>query len=536
MSQPPPEPDGRAIRLATIRNLTGADAVQWVRYEPAAKLVADCAPSPEISANLLQTAADVRAGAKGARSIANTYRFSGRLVHLIASSIGPKDWLLVWLRLPEGASPEAMAAVVELAASALSAEFGKDRPETPGVLRAVDFSARRPVRLRQLCQWVAQAADVPEIWLAHKGLLGWRVTGAVGQLPTRTGPLAHAIVHAIRGQAGESARQEIQRLSGQPAAGVHPAGARHVLISAGPRAELPPEVMDAAVRILPAADPHATPLHTFAQRWRETPALRRKWIIGGSLALVAILLFPVHQRIRTDAILEPSVRRFIAAPFNGVVKKVHVRAGEVVEPGQLLVELDGREIAERLSEVEARLSSAVLQNATELESSNYSEAAVKALDAQSLAHERDLLKYRRENLRLVSPIRGVIVTGELERSEGAAVELGKPLLELAPLDEMVAEIAVDESDVAIVRAGMKTSIKLNALPGRTFTEEVFRVAPRSETRDSRNVFVAEAEIANANDQLRPGMKGKAVIYSWRRPLIWTLIRKPWQVVQRWLFR
>lgn len=535
MSQPTPEPDGRALRLATLRNLTGADAVQWVRFEASAKLVADCSPNPEISANLLQTAGNVPASANGARSVINTYRFSGRLVHLIASAFGPKDWLLLWIRLPEGASPEPMAAMAEFAASALAAEFAEKVP-AGGVLRAVDFTARRSERLSQLCQWIAKTAGVPDVWLAHKGLLGWRITGSAGPLPTRTGPLAHAIVHAVRGQTGGSALEEIQRLAGQPAAGLHPAGARHFLISAGSRAELPPETVEAAVRLLPAIDPHATPLHDFAQRWRETPDLRRKWILGGSLALLVILLFPVHQRVRTDAILEPSVRRFIAAPFNGVVKKVHVRAGEIVEPGQLLVELDGREIAERLADVEARLSSAVLQNTTELESSNYSEAAVKALDAQSLSHERDLLRYRRENLKLVSPMRGVIVTGELERSEGAAVELGKPLLELAPLNEMVAEIAVDESDVAIVRPGMKTSVQLNALPGHAFQESILKIAPRSETRDGRNVFVAEAEIANSDDQLRPGMKGKAVIYSWRRPLIWTLIRKPWQVAQRWLFR
>lgn len=523
--------------LASVRKTAGADAVQLIGYGSETRILVDCAPSAEISRNLANTAGNLPVIAKGSRTVVNTYRFGGRLVHLAASDCGDGRWLLIWFRIPEGASPENIAGIADLAALALPRERPVPEPSRPSfnVLDALEPSASRSRQQKLLCQWLAGVSGGGEVFLARKTVMGWRVSAASGQLPSPTSPLAHAIVHALRGRSGDSALEEIHRLTAQPSSRIVELGPRHAFILAGAEPGLPPEIVKMAARLLPLLDP-PLPTQGFTDSLKTSSARRRLLMLAGLILIVGILAFPVHQRVHSDVILEPSVRRFIAAPFNGVLKKVHARAGDIVEPGQLLVELDGREITEQLADVEARLSSAILQNTTELESSNYSQAAVRSLDAESLVHERDLLRHKQKNLKLYSPVRGVIVTGELERSEGATVELGKPLLELAPLDVMLAEIAVDEKDVSIVKDKMEVAIKLNALPDRTLRSDVFKVSPRSETRDAHNVFVTEAELPNPDGLLRPGMKGQAIIYSTRRPLAWTLVRKPWQVVQRWLFR
>jgi len=524
--------------LASVRKTTGADAVQLIGYGQETRILVDCAPTPEISRNLANTAGNLPATSKGEHTVVNTYRFGGRLVHLAASDCGDHRWLLIWLRLPEGTSTDSIKGIAELAARALPREPVAPAPPviirpSADALETLDPSASRSQQQRQLCLWLAKASSSTEVFLARKTILGWRVCAAAGQVPSSTSPLAHAIVHALRGRSGDSALEEIQRLTEQPSSRLVLAGPRHALVFAG--SEIDVTAVALAARLLPLIDP-PSPVQNFTESLRASSAKRRTLIVVGLILALGILAFPVHQRVRSDVMLEPSVRRFIAAPFNGVLTKVHARAGDIVEPGQLLVELDGREITEQLADVEARLSSAILQNTTELESSNYGQAAVRALDAESLAHERDLLRHKQKNLKLYSPVRGVIVTGELERSEGATVELGKPLLELAPLDMMLAEIAVDEKDVSIVSKEMPVAIMLNALPGRTFDSQVFKVSPRSETREGHNIFITEAELPNPEGLLRPGMKGQAIIYSSHRPLIWTLIRKPWQVVQRWLFR
>ena len=524
--------------LANLRKIAGADAVQFIRFHPQPTIIAAAAPSQQISENLLLTVGNLPQAADGASTIVNTYRFAGRLVHLVATECGADAWLLIWLRLPEGTPADHTAALAELAAKALLTDDPRTKIETLSVdiMRLLDGEASRENRLRHLCQWLKDRAGAEQVLLARKTITGWKLCAASGSLPNRTGQLAHAALQSLKEESSRAAQEEIRRLTEQASSEVYRLRGQYAVILAGPAVTLTEDVIHITTRLLPLLDPHLTPLHSLAAQWSQNPVSKKRLILGITALVFLIFLFPVHLRIRSEVVLEPSSRRFISAPFNGVVKKVHSRAGDVVTPGQLLVELDGREVSERLADVEARLASAILQNTTELEASNYSEAAIRALDAEGLAHERDLLRHRQENLKLYSPLAGVIVAGELERAEGAAVELGKALLELAPLDVLIAEIAIEESDISLVENGMPVSLKLNALPGKTYHGNISRISPRSETRDGKNIFVAEVELPNPDAELRPGMKGKAVLLSWRRPLIWTLVRKPWQVVQRWSFR
>jgi hypothetical protein len=63
------------------------------------------------------------------------------------------------------------------------------------------------------------------------------------------------------------------------------------------------------------------------------------------------------------------------------------------------------------------------------------------------------------------------------------------------------------------------------------------VHPQSEQREGRNVFIAEAPVRGVERQpeLRPGMRGRAVIESERRPLIWILGHRLWEFVVESLF-
>lgn len=247
------------------------------------------------------------------------------------------------------------------------------------------------------------------------------------------------------------------------------------------------------------------------------------------------MAIPWPMSTRARVMLEPSMRRVIAAPFTGVLDVVHVEGGDRVEEGALLIEMEGRETLARLAEVEARLASVELSLARELESSNYAEATARRLEVQGLQHERELLRYYRDHLQLRAPMTGVVIANDLQRTEGVSVELGRPLLEIAPLQQMIASIEVDERDIALVADGMAVEVQLSAYPGVRYRSELSMIARRAEVRDGRTVFLAEAAVVNDSGILRPGMRGKAVIRGHSMPLAWHLFRKPWQMLQRWMF-
>lgn len=519
--------------LRTVRRAVGADVVQVVRFVPDPSLEEECAPSSVVSDNLLKAAEQLPTLARGARNLINTYRFGGHLVHLIAAQCGEDRWLLAWVRLPEGASGDAPAATIEIAAEVLRNRDQVGKTLEADFLNRFDPAQPKSDRYQQFCEWFMRLSSSAEVFLARKSCLGWTVTSASRRVPTRSSPLRQAMNYVLKGKAEEGVVREIERLVGQASVKVFHFGNRFAVIAAGQAPVLDDADRQTTEKVLALLEgPGKYKSNVGAESSRQG----RLWFLLSAGVLAVILSLPVHQRVRTEVILEPEVRRFVAAPFNAVVEKVHCKAGDVVDPGQLLIELDGREIAERLAEVRARLSMALLEQSKELDAANYTESTIRGLEAQGLAHERDLLLHRSENLRLYSPIHAVVVTGELERSEGAAVELGKPLLELAPLDALVAEMAVDESDISLVRPGLEAKVQMNARPNHPLNVEVAKIAPRATTREGGNVFVAEAELDNEGELLRPGMKGRAIIYADRRPLAWTLVRKPLQVVRRWLFR
>ena len=146
----------------------------------------------------------------------------------------------------------------------------------------------------------------------------------------------------------------------------------------------------------------------------------------------------------------------------------------------------------------------------------------------------EILEKQLEHLEVRSPIQGIVVSGDLEKVEGAPVEMGKTLFEIAPLDDMLAEIGIPESEIQYVEEGMPVTIKLNAFPFKTWTGKIEKINPGTEIAGEDTVFVAQVRLPNQEDQLRPGMQGSAKIKSSYSPIGWNLFHTSWESIRYWL--
>jgi multidrug efflux pump subunit AcrA (membrane-fusion protein) len=148
--------------------------------------------------------------------------------------------------------------------------------------------------------------------------------------------------------------------------------------------------------------------------------------------------------------------------------------------------------------------------------------------------KRQLLESRIKNLDIKSPEAGIVVSGDLERSEGAPVTAGQAMYEIAPLDRMIVEIEVRDEDVAHVEVGQTVAVKLEAYPGTIWKGTIDKIHPRSEIRESNNVFIAEVGLEQGGEVLRPGMKGSATITTSSHTLLWILLHKAWYTGLKWV--
>jgi multidrug efflux pump subunit AcrA (membrane-fusion protein) len=252
---------------------------------------------------------------------------------------------------------------------------------------------------------------------------------------------------------------------------------------------------------------------------------RRELLLPAAVALGLVMVLPSRYRIGAVVELQPVRQRFIAVPIEGALQSAHVRPGDIVEEGDLLARINPRELEFELASVRAELNRAMQEKKGLMAQHDVAGSKIAGLETDRLRIRSDLLQYQRDNLEIRSPIDGMVVSGDLKQSEGMPMSRGEMLFEIAPLGQMVVEIAVPESDIAHVRQGLHVDFFVHALPNRGMSGTISRVHPRSELRDNDNVYIAEVRILDPENVLRPGMRGRAKISSDRHPLAWNLFHK-----------
>jgi multidrug resistance efflux pump len=279
---------------------------------------------------------------------------------------------------------------------------------------------------------------------------------------------------------------------------------------------------------LSSSEPQVTPT-TETKVSHPSQALRRtrrwRWVATAAVITVAAMAIPVPYDVRCDCELQPVTRRFVAAPFEGTLERALVEVGDTVQAGQVLARMDGKEIRWEMAGNLAEYERAAKERDACLADQKFGEAQVAKLQMDRLALTTTLLEHRGNNLEIRSPIDGIVVSGELKRAEGVRLALGQTLFEVAPLDQMIVEVEIPESELAHVPSQAEAFIRLEAFPHDELRGTLKRVCPRAELRNKQQVFVGEIPLSNDSGQLKPGMRGRVSLAAGRAMLGWRLFHR-----------
>jgi RND family efflux transporter MFP subunit len=250
----------------------------------------------------------------------------------------------------------------------------------------------------------------------------------------------------------------------------------------------------------------------------------RKLIAGGALLALALsAAVPATHRVSAPAVVEGAVQWTAAAPFAGYVRQGLVRAGDSVSQGQVLAELDDRDLQLEHRRWAAELSLAERKEREALAAGQRVEQRLALAQAAQARAQLELTEDRLRRARITAPFDGVVVKGDLSQLQGSPVETGKPLFELAPLDAWRVILKVDERDVAQLRPGQPGEMALVSEFSGGHALRVRRVTSLATAEDGRNYFRVEAEVvagAGTAPELRPGMEGVAKVDVGSRSLLW----------------
>ncbi len=260
---------------------------------------------------------------------------------------------------------------------------------------------------------------------------------------------------------------------------------------------------------------------------------RARWIVAATAMTSVALTINVPYDVSCDCELQPVTRRFVAAPFEGVLEKALVEVGDTVSAGQLMARMDGREVRWELAGNVAEYERAAKERDARLAEQDFGETQLAKLQMERLSLTTKLLEDRNEHLEIRSPIDGIVVSGDLKRAEGIRLSMGQNLFEVAPLDRMIVEVAIPESEVAYLAPHAETTIRLEAFPSQPVTGSLNRICPRAELRNQQQVFVGEIALPNESGGLRPGMRGRAKLKAGHAPLGWRLFHRAWDKLRLW---
>jgi membrane fusion protein (multidrug efflux system) len=209
--------------------------------------------------------------------------------------------------------------------------------------------------------------------------------------------------------------------------------------------------------------------------------------------------------------LEPVAESQVVAKTSGVALNVMVEEGQQVRAGQTLVRLDSAR-----SELQAAQTGAAMRK---LEA-NYNRAKQMAEQKLLSANDNDQLRYDLENARAANrlanlelsyanveaPISGVIASRSIKT--GNFVQINTPIFRIVDTSRLEATLNVPERELATLKAGLPVLMQVDALPGKTFTGTVDRVAP---VVDSGSGTFRVVCAFKGDGVLQPGMFGRIKI-------------------------
>lgn len=281
--------------------------------------------------------------------------------------------------------------------------------------------------------------------------------------------------------------------------------------------------------------------------------------------------------------VEPITKVEIKSKASGIVKKLHVDAGDRVKAGQILAELDREEILARVSQAQAQLQASsanlkgsladlerskvdaegpdvpLLKRAYERAQGMAKEGVVSAaalddaqknyelsLNKQNVAkaqltvarakvtqseaqveQDRANLKQLQEQLSYTtinSPIDGIVLLRNVEIGDAVSsiLVLGSSatlLMTLGDTSEVYVKGKVDESDIGKVYLSQAARIRVESFKDKTFNGKVTKISPMGVEKDNVTTFEVRVSITNPGGELKAAMTANAEIILEEHPKV-----------------
>ena len=290
-------------------------------------------------------------------------------------------------------------------------------------------------------------------------------------------------------------------------------------------------------------------------------------VLGAIISVILILTFvPWQLTIEGKGSLLPEDRQNLYAPIAGIVQKVLVTHGQFVKEGEVVCEIDSKDLRKEYTKLVAAKQEAESQNASLTRQVNNRTSSIRddekislnaqaneaKIKAESAVKQLEIIQQQIDSMSIRAPHEGMITTWEPQKTlMGRPVEIGTELLQISAVTgEWVMDVEVPDDDMGPIlaaRSQLRKEIAEGKKPADATLEAYFvtatdpehrypgyvrLISARAETVEQRHVVKVtvgfsdkvRADFLARNQSLRPGSEVRARVQCGEARLAYVLLR------------
>lgn len=270
----------------------------------------------------------------------------------------------------------------------------------------------------------------------------------------------------------------------------------------------------------------------------DTPGKKKFLKFGLPFVILAILLLiPIDYTLKGDATLLPVNQVTLPTLVNSRLISVKVREGETVKQGQVLAELDTRDIRLQLRQVEQDYERALLESQSAMSLRDEFRMHAARINSEKSRAVADKLRLDIERSTLRAPIDGIVLGAQtLATRLGEVLRTGEPVLDVIDPSVWQVKVSMREQDLIYLgdtlseKGRVPVTLALAANPARRYELEVksenqiaFGLDTARGKYDFSVMLPLETTLSDSS-LLKSGFGGRAKFSTGLKPAFYVLFR------------
>lgn len=250
---------------------------------------------------------------------------------------------------------------------------------------------------------------------------------------------------------------------------------------------------------------------------------------------VAVARRDIVVDAQATGVIEPITIIEVKSKASGMITKMSVETGTLVKPGDLLVQVDTRDVQNKYDQAKADLDAADAKLSVSASNKKRNDDMFNARVITAQEHESTALDYENskaavvraranldiakqalEDATVTASSNGTIIekdvsVGQVIASATGSVSGGTTLLKMADLSRVRIRALFNETDIGSVRPGQQATVTVDAYPDRRFQGAVEKIEPQAVIQQNVTMFPVLVTLSNQENLLKPGMNGEVSV-------------------------